>query len=58
MLENILTSLVFKQKIFTEKYSQKKAQSKLKPVVQRSDRQALVSEYQDRVLFSSEGKFS
>ncbi len=54
MLENILTSLVFKQKIFTEKREECTEES----VVERSECQALVSEYQDQVLFSAEGKFS
>ncbi len=54
MLENILTSLVFKQKIFTEKREEQVKE----PVVERTELQALVSEYQDQVLFSAGGKFS
>ncbi len=54
MVRNILTSLVFKRNIFTEKIKEFTEE----PVVQRSERQALVSEYQDRVLFSAGGRFS
>ncbi len=54
MLENILTSLVFKLKIFTEKRDEQVEE----PVVERPELQAMVSENQDRVLFSAGGKFS
>ncbi len=54
MLENILTSLVFKRKIFAEK----SIDSVEEPVVERTERQALVSELQVRIPFSAGGKFS